>query len=125
MITKELKDFIHRLCQYGNEDEAFYQNFITELTPYEDIIKELTYYMKHGDFLGEASVAGYSVMDILVWQIDHFKSHMDRGEYDMESNPDRMVLLAFDTLLKMKQNPTDTRLAIQTETGTDLPCFTR
>lgn len=125
MISEELKGFIHRLCQFGNEDEAFYQNFITELTPHEDIIRELTYYMNHGDFLGEASVAGYSVMDILVWQIDHFKSHMDRGEYDMESNPDRMVLLAFDTLLKMKQNPTDTKLAIQGETGTDLPCFTR
>lgn len=125
MLTEELKDFIKRLCQYGMEDEAFYQNFIKELTPHEDIIKELAYYMTHGDFLGEASVAGYSVMDILVWQIDHFKSHMDRGEYDMENNPDRMVLMAFYTLLKMKQNPTDIKLAIQSETGTDLPCFTR
>ena len=125
MLTQELKDFIHRLCQYGREDEAFYQNFIKELTLHEDIIKELTYYMNHGDFLGEPVAAGYSVMDFLVWQIDHFKSHMDRGEYDMENNPDRMVLMAFDTLLKMKQNPTDIKLAIQSETGTDLPCFTR
>jgi hypothetical protein len=118
-MTKEFEEWIRELCACAKEDDAFADTFIETIAKYEDIENELLYYAIHGDFLGQAEVAGYSVMDILVWQIDHFKSHMDRGEYDMQSNPERMVLKAFDTLLQMKVDKEPYVLAFQSESGTD------
>ena len=60
-------------------------------------------------------------MDIMVWQIDHFKAEMDRRDPGMGQNGDKMVLLAFDTLLKMRKNPGKYVRALQGETGTDYP----
>lgn len=115
----ELYNWVRMLCHYGQEDETFFENLWHSLQQQKDIYREVEYYARHGDFLGETEICGYTVIDVLVWQIDHFKSHMDRGEYDMQSNPERMALMAFHTLLEMKKNPDSYVLAMQTETGTD------
>ena len=107
------------LCHNAHLDDDFLSSFWQALIASNDIYEEFLYYVEHQDFLGHANVHGYTVIDILVWQIDHFKSHMDRGEYDYQSNPSFMVLMAFDTLLKMQKNPASYLLALQTETGTD------
>jgi hypothetical protein len=44
---------------------------------------------------------------------------MDRGEYDYQSNQSFMVLMAYDTLMKMKEDPTPIIAAFTGETGTD------
>lgn len=118
-MSNDLRNWVHLLCQYGLEDDTFFQKFWKDLLQYEDIYKEVQYYAEHNEFLGETLICGYSIIDILVWQIDHFKSHMDRGEYDMQSNPERMILMAFRTFMNMKETPDSYVLAIQTETGTD------
>ncbi len=113
------KQWVSLLCQYGLENKEFFEEFWENLQKYPDIYEELEYYAKNGDFLAKATISNYTIIDILVWQIDHFKSHMDRGEYDMQSNPERMVLMAFYTFLKMKSNPAPYIAAMQSETGTD------
>lgn len=118
-LTPEENEWIHQLCLLGKKDEAYYKNFLTQLDEYPDVLKELLHYAYNSDFLGEVSIEDFTVVDILVWQIDHFKSHMDRGEYDMQSNPEHMILMAFDTMLQMKKNPLPFILQMKCETGTD------
>lgn len=62
-----------------------------------------------------------TLVDILVWQVDHFKSDLDRGLYDMQSNPDKMILRAFDTMLNMRRSPAEFLQRFSSETGTDYP----
>ena len=107
------------LCRYAGENEAFLQDFWQRLRRSENVYREFTYYLEHQNFLCEYSVEGYSVVDIMVWQMDHFKAQMDRGKDDMKSNGDRMLLMAFDTLLKMERDPARYVELMQTETGTD------
>ena len=57
----------------------------------------------------------------MVWQKDHFKAQMDRGHYDMKQNGDKMLLMAFDTMLKMEKQPEKYVQLMQSETGTDYP----
>ena len=57
----------------------------------------------------------------MVWQIDHFKAQLDRGEPGMRDNGGKMLLLAFDTMLKMKREPERYLRMMQQETGTDYP----
>lgn len=107
------------LCHYAGEDEAFLQDFWQRLRQSEHVYKEFTYYLENRNFLCEYTVEGYSVVDIMVWQTDHFKAQMDRGKYDMKNNGDKMLLMAFDTLLKMERDPAKYVKLMQTETGTD------
>ena len=58
-----------------------------------------------GEFLSEISVAGYTIIDIMVFQIDRFKAFLDRDTNNTKYNECHMILLAFDTFMKMKKNP--------------------
>ncbi len=107
------------LCHYAGKDEAFLQNFWNCLQQSENIYNEFVYYMEHHTFWDQYKVEGYSVVDIMIWQIDHFKAQMDRGGDDMKNNADKMLLMAFDTFLKMEREPEKYVKLMQTETGTD------
>ena len=107
------------LCCYAGEDETFLQDFWQRLRQSENVYREFTYYLEHQSFLCEYKVQGYGVVDIMVWQMDHFKAQMDRGKDDMKNNGDKMLLMAFDTLLKMEHDPARYVELMQSETGTD------
>ncbi|NBI89709.1 hypothetical protein D3Z45_03695 [Lachnospiraceae bacterium] len=105
----------------AGEDEEFLQGLGAGLLTCPEIGEEFLHYVETGDFSCKAKVEGYTVVDIMVWQIDHFKAEMDRGLYGMKHNGSKMVLRAFDTMLKMRKEPEKYRYLMQTETGTDYP----
>ena len=107
------------LCYYAGENESFLENFFTMLTASEGVSREFLYYLEHQDFLCAHKVAGYSLIDIMVWQMDHFKAQLDRDRTEMKSNGDKMLLEAFHTMLLMEQDPEYYVNLMQSETGTD------
>ena len=109
------------LCYYAGEDEAFLAQFWQALTESEQLYQEFVYYLEHQDFLCSYKVAGYGLLDIMVWQMDHFKAQLDRGKEDMKHNADKMLLMAFDTMLKMEKDPEKYVTLLMSETGTDYP----
>ena len=120
-MEQKAYEWAQALCYYAGEDEEFLRNFWRMLIRSPEIYKEFLHYLEHQQFLCEYKVSGYSVVDIMVWQMDHFKAQMDRGKDDMKNNGDKMLLMAFDSLLRMEQNPEYYVNLIQTETGTDYP----
>ncbi len=119
MIQQEIKQFVESLCYYGGETKEFAENFLEGLQADEEILQEFISYMKNGNFACQVKVHGYSVVDILIWQMDHFRATMERDNTGMKQNGDRMVLLAFDTFMKMKKDPVKYLEKLQGETGTD------
>ena len=118
---KTVFHFIKELCRYAGEDDAFAECFQEKLLKDEEIYREFIYYIANGNFACQAKVAGYTVVDVMVWQMDHFKARLDRDNSGTKQNGDRMVLLAFDTLLNMRENPEEYVAKMQGETGTDYP----
>lgn len=118
-MTEKLQDFVKKLCRNGGENEAFAERFLDALLSDEEISREFTYYMEHQDFACVVKVQGYTVVDVMVWQMDHFKARLDRDNTGTRENPARMVLLAFDTLLKMRKDPEKYVAKMKQETGTD------
>ena len=57
----------------------------------------------------------------MIWQMDHFKARLDSDNSGTRQSGDKMLLLAFDTLLNMRKNPNEYIQKMQTETGTDYP----
>lgn len=117
----EIKDWTNLLAGNAGEDDAFVNEFIDLINGSEKIREEYIYYMINNRFLGEYSVCGMTVVDIMIWQMDHFKSDLDRGLYDMQSNPNKMLLRAFYTMLKMEKDPQLYLEKYGSDTGTDYP----
>ncbi|MCR5798466.1 MAG: hypothetical protein K6G69_00130 [Lachnospiraceae bacterium] len=120
-MNEELSMWIKRVCELAGEDSEFRNAFLNKLEASEQIKNEMIYFMHNNTFLGQYSVAGMTVVDIMIWQTDHFKSDLDRGLYDMQSNPNKMLIRAFDTMLDMEKDPETYIQKYSTDTGTDYP----
>ncbi|MCI7043146.1 MAG: hypothetical protein MR992_13670 [Lachnospiraceae bacterium] len=119
MNEKDIREYIDRLCENAGEDQSFAEDFYERLTADQEILQEFVSYMESGNFACRAKVCDYTVVDVMVWQIDHFKAWLDRDTTGTKQNKDKMLLNAFDILLKMKQNPESYIQKMQLETGTD------
>ncbi len=115
------RQWAEALCLYAGEDRAFFENFWSALQKSKPVYREFIYYLENRNFLCEYRISGYTIVDIMVWQMDHFKAQLDRGRDDMKQNGDRMLLMAFDTMLKMEKQPEKYIYLMQSETGTDYP----
>ena len=85
------------------------------------IYKEYVHYLVYQDFACKELVSGYSIVDVLIWQIDHFKAQLDVDTTLTKRQSGSMVLLAFDTFLKLKKDPEAYLAKMQEDTGTDYP----
>ena len=119
MNGKDIREYIDRLCENAGEDQSFAEDFYERLTADQEILQEFVSYMESGNFACRAKVCDYTVVDVMIWQIDHFKAWLDRDTTGTKQNKDKMLLNAFDILLKMKQNPESYIQKMQLETGTD------
>lgn len=119
--TDNAYEFAAELCRAADKDKAFLDRFWPELCGEEDLLEEFCYYAENRKFACKASESGYTVVDVMVWQIDHFKAQLDRGNTGMRDNGSMMILMAFDTFLKMRKEPGRYIRMIQQETGTDYP----
>ena len=119
MNEKGIREYIDRLCENAGEDQSFAEDFYERLKADAEILQEFVSYMESGNFACRAKVCDDTVVDVRGWQIDHFKAWLDRDTTGTKQNKDKMLLNAFDILLKMKQNPESYIQKMQLETGTD------
>lgn len=118
-MVKEIREWAIKLAQCAGQTQEKAEAFAEKLEKYEDIQEELCYYYVNQNFLCKNQVAGYTIVDILVWQVDHFKAFLDRPEEVNRYDQDRLLWSAFDTMLEMKEHPEKYQRKIQEETGTD------
>ncbi len=113
--------WIRNLCAYAGESEDFAEAFYEKLKQNKEVYEEFVYFMENGNFACRANVKGYTVVDVMVWQMDHFKARLDQDNSKTRQNGDRMVLLAFNTFLNLVKEPDQYIRKMQAETGTDYP----
>lgn len=121
LYQEEMDQFVRALCENAGENEEFYNQFSTKLKSSPEIYNELLYYLANQNFLCQKKIENVTVVDIMIYQIDHFKAEMDMGYTEMKENGDRMLLMAFNTFLDMEKNPEEILEKLKTETGTDYP----
>lgn len=118
-MRQKAYEWAKALCSYAGADEAFLQDFWGRLTADEEIYEEFVYYLEHQDFLCKVKIEGYGLVDLMIFQIDHFRAVMDQDVADMRLNKDKMLLMAFNSLLQMRKKPVPFVRMMQNETGTD------
>ena len=119
MIDPKARDFATALCKYSGKDDEFLQEFIGRLEASPALLKEFIYYLDHQDFLCEMNIQGITVPDILVWQVDKFKSGIDEGRFELKYNADAMLLMAFNTMYEVEKDPSRYLENFRTVTGSD------
>jgi len=116
----KLSEIITEMTEAAGLDETFAKDFSANLAKDSDMCEEFVNYIKTGQFSGKNVVEGYSIIDILVWQVDHFKLGMDQGKFAMKNNECLMILKAFESMFKMKNDPQKYVRLLTEETGQDL-----
>lgn len=115
-----LRDFVLDLAGQAGESEEYGERIWKGIRHSGGLLQELAYYHDYGDFLCRYSVAGYTLADVLVWQVDHFKLYMDRPEEANRYRRQRLLLAAFDTMLRMEEDPALFVEKMRGETGQDI-----
>ena len=114
-----LEDFLSELCKKAGKDPEFAKDLWERTKASNGVLRELAYYHDYGAFYGGYKVAGYTLPDILVWQVDHFKAYMDRHEEMNRYRTERLFVESLDVMLKMEKDPTSFVEKMKGETGTD------
>lgn len=122
VITREqVKEFTRQACEKNHMSEEFFDGFWSRLLQHDEIYKEYVYYLIKQDFKNEYEVEGYHAIDVLIWQMDHFKARLDEDTTETKKNEATMIMKCFDTFLKMAENPEEYVTRMQNDTGTELP----
>lgn len=116
---KNLKEWTCELAKSVGKSAEEACEFWQRLREDSELLEELEYYAINKEFLCKYKVAGYTVTDILVWQVDHFKAYLDRREEINRYRQDKLIYNSFDVLLQMRMNPEFYVNKLQGETGTD------
>ncbi len=115
-----LREFVYRLAVEAGEEEGYGERLWEGIRQSGGLLQELAYYYDNGQFLCKYEVAGYTLADILVWQVDHSKLYMDRPEDMNRYRQPRLLLASFDTMLQMERNPQVFAEKMRCETGQDI-----
>ena len=116
-----IKKATDEICLANGLSEEFAQDFWERILKDEEIYREYVYYLIHQDFACKVKIGGVSIVDVLIWQIDHFKAQLDTDTTLTKRREVSMVILAFDTFLKMREDPDKILKAMQENTGSDYP----
>lgn len=116
---RQLESFACNLAMAAGKNRQEAIAFWSELSKDDEILEEFAYFIANQKFLCKYKVAGYTIVDILVWQVDHFKAHLDRFSAGNKYDHDRLVFSAFEVLLDMRKRPKFYTDKLQGETGTD------
>lgn len=115
-----LENFVHALASEAGKSSEEGDGIWQRVRNSGGLLRELAYYHDYGNFLCEYKVAGYTLADILVWQVDHFKLYMDRPEEMNRYRQARLFLDALDTMAQMEENPRPFQEKMRCETGQDI-----
>lgn len=121
MDKKELCIYTTELAIRAGKKEAeiYALQFVDSIMGNTQLLSEYEYYINNGKFLCEYSICGYTIADIIIWQMDHFKALLDNHEAMNKCNQYKMVLDGFATMISMEKNPQPYMEKMQSTTGTD------
>ena len=114
-----LQEFVLALAGEAGKEPEYGMRLWQGIRQSAGLLQELSYYHDYGEFLCGYKVAGYTLADVLVWQVDHFKLYMDRPDEMNRYRSQRLVLAAFETLLEMEKDPQFFSDKMKYESGQD------
>lgn len=114
-----VRNIVDEMTEAAGLDKAFADSFYERIMKDKGLLDEFVTYLQTQKFTCENKVAGFSIVDILIWQQDHFKAFLDRGDEVNKFNECEMILKAFDNFMNMKEDPQKYLKLLGEESGSD------
>ena len=122
-MKEEIKEYINNKCEDFSDGKEVGEELVRLLSDdseeSKEVIEELAHYIEKEDFLCKSSIQGYTIVDIMIWQMDHFKAFLDRDTIAKRTNKSEMIIKAFLTFALMKKNPERYLRPLTEESGSD------
>lgn len=96
---------LRRLCAYAGKQVQWCDKLWAFMLEDPALFEEFLYYLNHHDFLDKLKIAGYSMTDLYVQQLDRFNLRQDSGKNTAACNKEEMVLNTFYTMARLKKDP--------------------
>ena len=116
---KALHEFVLSLAGQAGKETDYGEKLWQDIRQSQGLLQELAYYHDSGQILCRYRVAGYTLADVLVWQVDHFKLYMDRPEEMNRYRQARLILEAFEVMAEMEKAPEKYADKMRYESGQD------
>ncbi len=114
-----LKNYVYELGRQAGYEDIKCEAYWESISKSEGALKELSYFHDYSSVFGQYTVAGYTLPDIVAWQVDHFKAYMDRGEDMNRYNQNKLLLDSLFVMSDMENNPDYYAEKMREESGTD------
>ena len=113
-----LRDYVYKLGEAVGISEDECENIWERIASNSGVLQEFSYFHDYNTFLGQYGVEGFTIPDIVAWQVDHFKAYMDRDDKNRFNN-ERLLLESFDIMAKMAVDPAPYIEKMAAESGQD------
>ena len=104
----EAYEGLQKLCEYVGRPIQWCDELWALMLEEREILYEFMYYLDHHVLSDKIKVAGYSLTDLYVQQLDRYNISRDSGKNTAACNKEEMVLGAFEMMSKLKINPEET-----------------
>ncbi|MCI8373027.1 MAG: hypothetical protein HFI75_11665 [Lachnospiraceae bacterium] len=112
-------ELLGQLCEYTNKTANWKETFWSGLLQDPHVYEEFLYYLEHHNLAGNYTIAGYSIIDLFVWQLDCYNLSADQGKIDARCNKEELILNAFYHMLKMRDHEEEYIKKFQNGLGND------
>ncbi len=107
IATSKIKTFetFCTLCRQNGYEDAWIDALWGDIITDEDMYAELVYFLSNHTLKDSVKIAGYSLSDLYVFQMNKYNLIREIGKNPRECNKERMVLNAFRMMIDMKSDP--------------------
>ena len=107
IATSKIKAFetFCTLCRQNGYEDAWIDALWGDIITDEDMYAELVYFLSNHTLKDSVKIAGYSLSDLYVFQMNKYNLIREIGKNPRECNKERMVLNAFRMMIDMKTDP--------------------
>ena len=107
IATSKIKAFetFCALCRQNGYEDAWIDALWGDIITDEDMYAELVYFLSNHTLKDSVKIAGYSLSDLYVFQMNKYNLIREIGKNPRECNKERMVLNAFRMMIDRKSDP--------------------
>ncbi|MBQ8189608.1 MAG: hypothetical protein IJZ44_07490 [Lachnospiraceae bacterium] len=98
-------EYLGQLCDYAGWSEEEKDNLWQKFLNHSDLYDEFIFYLSHHEFQCSLCFRGYTLIDLYVWQMNHYNLIHDIGKNTDKCNKESMVLRAFFMMAEFMEDP--------------------
>ena len=106
-------------CYARGFDKQWVNHFWSGLQAQESLYQEFLHYLDTGEVSGNYTLHGFSVLDTFVYRMEQDSYTRDMGRNADTSDKERLILLAFLSMIDLYENPEQTLLLLKEDRRND------